>query len=737
MVTAPVPPDQESDSRSLAYLNGIDVGQVKWVKGKRAALLKEKGVRTVTDLLLYIPRRHIDRSRRLPVNALEVGEEATVIGEVRKVTVKRPRPNMAIIEATVADDYGTLLAVWFNQGYLTKRLEIGKEVALSGKVVRYRGRLQMASPALDLLDYGLDSLAVGRVVPIYRSVGSMGSGVIRLAVHNALQRSRPIHDPLPESMLDRHDLVPREQALHSIHFPESLSEVKTARRRLVFDEFFRHLVALAMTKQRRNDQSVGIEHEVNPTDNLVERFIAGLPFRPTGAQERVIEEIMADMGSSVPMHRLLHGEVGSGKTVVAVAALLVGVQGRYQSAIMAPTEVLAEQHYQGVTDLLAAARMAPSGNRLPSLLDPIEDDQDRRPVNVALLTGSRAETNYRSDLSRSEMIEEIASGWVDIVIGTHALIQEGVAFSRLGAAVVDEQHRFGVHQRVKLKEKAEWVDPDLLIMTATPIPRTLSMTLYGSLDVSTLDEMPVGRKPVKTWSASMDQAGLRKVHDAVREEVAKGRQVFVVCPLVDDSERVEAASAITEHRRMQQIFPDLGIGLLHGQVKPEEKRTVMNQFRSGELDILVSTTVIEVGVDVPNATLMVIRNADRFGLSQLHQLRGRVGRGDQPSQCVLLADPATEDGEARIKAMERTSDGYRLAEEDLRLRGHGTVFGARQSGFSDLRIAHILRNIEELKAARTEAFGLVGEDPNLDGHPAIKEEVRNLLGDQVEWLFRS
>ena len=381
--------------------------------------------------------------------------------------------------------------------------------------------------------------------------------------------------------------------------------------------------------------------------------------------------------------------------------------------------------------------MAPYGNRVPSLLDPVEDDQDRRPVNVALLTGSRADTNYRSGLSRLHLINDVASGRVDIVIGTHALIQEGVTFSRLGAAVVDEQHRFGVHQRVKLKEKAEGVDPDLLIMTATPIPRTLSMTLYGSLDVSTLDEMPAGRKPVKTWSASMDRAGLQRVHDAVLGEVAKGRQAFVVCPLVDDSERVEAASAITEHRRLSRIFPDLRIGLLHGQVRAEEKRLVMNQFRSGELDILVSTTVIEVGVDVPNATIMVIRNADRFGLSQLHQLRGRVGRGDQPAQCVLLADPTTEDGAARIRAMERTSDGYRLAEEDLRIRGHGTVFGARQSGFSDLQIAHILRDIEELQAARTEAFGLVAKDPNLACHPAIKDEVRSLLGDQVEWLFRS
>ncbi len=335
------------------------------------------------------------------------------------------------------------------------------------------------------------------------------------------------------------------------------------------------------------------------------------------------------------------------------------------------------------------------------------------------------------------MLADIAAGDVDIVIGTHALIQEGVRFARLGAAVVDEQHRFGVHQRVKLKEKAEGADPDLLIMTATPIPRTLSMTLYGALDVSALDEMPAGRKRIKTWSVSTIDEDLERAQQAIRDEVEKGRQAFVVCPLVEDSDRVEAASAIAEHRRMRSVFPDLRLGLLHGQMRSEDKRSVMDEFRSGDLDVLVSTTVIEVGVDVPNATIMVIRDADRFGLSQLHQLRGRVGRGAQPAQCVLLADPATKDGVARISAMESMADGYRLAEEDLRIRGHGTVFGARQSGFSDLRIADILADVAELSAARDEAFALVDGDPALDRHPEIREEVRVLLGDEVEWLFKS
>jgi ATP-dependent DNA helicase RecG len=737
MVPTPDQSAPDSSARSLAYLHGVDVGRVKWIRGKRAAALRSAGIRSVTDLLLYAPRRHIDRSRRLAIDELTVGQEATVIGKVERVAVRRPRPRMAIVEATVTDGHGSVKAVWFNQQYQARRLERGIEVALSGRIDRYRGRLQINSPALDVLDSGPDNLAVGRVVPVYRAIASIGTGVLRLAVHNALLRSRPVLDPLPAAVIERHDLLPREEAINSIHFPESLSEVAAARRRLVFDEFFRHEVALAMTRKRKESESVGIAHLIHPEPDLVERFIDGLPFRPTGAQRRVIDEIGADMAAPAPMHRLLHGEVGSGKTVVAVAALLVGVQSGFQAAIMAPTEVLAEQHYEGVTRLLSEARMAPRFAGPRSLFDPAHDDPDRPRIKVALLTGSRTDANTGDRPGRSRLLADIAGGGVDIVIGTHALIQEGVRFARLGSAVVDEQHRFGVHQRVKLKEKAEGADPDLLIMTATPIPRTLSMTLYGALDVSALDEMPAGRKRIRTWAVSTEGDEAAKAHQAIREEVEKGRQAFVVCPLVEDSDRVEAASAIAEYRRLRKVFPDLRLGLLHGQMRSEEKREVMDGFRSGDLDVLVATTVIEVGVDVPNATIMVIRDADRFGLSQLHQLRGRVGRGAQPAQCVLLADPTTKEGAARISAMVAMSDGYRLAEEDLRIRGHGSVFGARQSGFSDLRIADILADFTELSAARQEAFALVDGDPGLDRHPDIGEEVRVLLGDEVEWLFKS
>ena len=729
----------ESETRSLAYLHGIGVDRVKWLGGKRTVALREKGIRSVTDLLHHIPRRYIDRSQKVRLDEVEEGVEATVIGRVLRVRVRRLRRRMVIVEATIGNDTGAIKAVWFNQEYQARRLDRGAEVALSGKIERFRGRLQITSPAVDILATGRENLAVGRVVPVYPAVGEATPAYLRLGMHNALKRSRPITDPLSPGIRKDHRLIDRDRAVASVHFPESLGAVGPARRRLVFDEFFRLEVALAMAKQHKMAGSVGIRHRTDRDAGLVEQFIGGLPFRLTGAQRRVIEEIGRDLGAPYPMHRLLQGEVGSGKTVVAVATVLTGVQGGYQAAVMAPTEVLAEQHYEGISRLLADSGMAARPGGADSLFDLDADRGDGPGLLVGLLTGNRAEVNVRrrDTTGRSELLERILDGRIDILIGTHALIQEGVHFRRLGIAVVDEQHRFGVHQRVKLKDKAEGIDPDLLIMTATPIPRTLSMTLYGDLDVSEIDEMPPGRKPVRTWSASMDGPGLERAQETIRREVAGGRQGFVVCPLVEGSARVEAASAVAEHERLGAVFPDLRVGLLHGQMRPSRKEAVMESFRNGEIDVLVATTVIEVGIDVPNATVMVIRDADRFGLSQLHQLRGRVGRGPDPAQCILLADPTTKDGTQRIDAMVKHSDGFRLAEEDLRIRGHGTVFGARQSGFSDLRVADILRDRRELMAARREAFALVAEDPGLDRHPEIREEVRVLLGEQVEWLFRS
>lgn len=722
------------DVASLSRLATVDVGQVRGLGGKRSAGLKDAGISNVTDLLHHVPRRYIDRSRQEPIAKVPVGSEVTIIGSVKSVHSRRPRRNLQIIEAVIEDDSARIKAVWFNQSYLVKMLENAGEIALSGVVESFRGSLQMKTPAVDVLSNDKEGLTVGRVVPVHPTIGGIGPGHLRRAIHNALRRSQPIDDTLPTELMAANGLMDRADAFDSIHFPEAMEEIGPARRRLVYDELFRLELALAMQKRHQMETARGISHEF--TGELVDRFLTGLPYDLTLAQQRVLEEIDADLERSRPMHRLLQGEVGSGKTVVAVATLLRGIEGGWQGAIMAPTEVLAEQHYLGVRSLLGDAGLSPPlGETHLGMESLFAENADGPAVHVALLTGSTATTNYDPDIGRRELVEDIGAGQVDLIVGTHALIQEGVDFARLGVAVVDEQHRFGVAQRVLLKEKAEDVEPDLLIMTATPIPRTLSMTMYGDLEVSIIDEMPPGRMPVDT--KLMSKVEEAKAWSTIEAEVAKGRQAFVVCPLVDDSAKVEAASATAEHERLSSLMPGLRVGLIHGQLRPADKEEVMAAFRAAEIDVLVSTTVIEVGIDVPNATVMVIEDAHRFGLSQLHQLRGRVGRGEHRGRCILLADPTTAEGEERLTAMVGTTDGFRLAEEDLRIRGQGTVFGTRQSGVKDLKLANILSDFDLLVTARRDAFALVDSDPLLSDHPELRAEIAAMLGEEVAWLFVS
>ena len=719
---------------SLARLAEIETSELKGIGPKSSEALRQLGIRHVADLLHHVPRRYIDRSQKSPIARTPIGSEVTLIGKVEKVTERRPRRNLLIIEARIADETATIKAVWFNQRFRLNQLTEGSLVALSGEVESFRGSLQMKSPDVDVLDSPSEGLLTGRVVPIHPAVAKLRVGTIRRAIHNALNRSAPIEDTVPVEFLASQGLMNRNSAFNSIHFPETLEDVGPARRRLVYDELFRLELALALQKRKQMLDATGISHD--PSGALVERFLGGLPYELTGAQVRVMNEVSSDLETAHPMHRLLQGEVGSGKTVVAVATLLRAVEGGRQGAIMAPTEVLAEQHFLGVRSVLGQARLSPDpvGSGADLGMDSLFAS-DGPAVHLALLTGSAATSNYRPDITRDQLLDDIASGQVDVLVGTHALIQEGVHFARLGVAVVDEQHRFGVAQRVELKEKAGTVEPDLLIMTATPIPRTLSMTLYGDLDVSVIDEMPPGRTPVVTKRLSkIEEATAWKL---IEKEVAKGRQVFVVCPLVEDSDKIEAASATAEYERLSAILPDLRVGLIHGQLRSADKESVMAAFRAGEIEVLVSTTVIEVGIDIPNATVMVIEDADRFGLSQLHQLRGRVGRGAHPGRCLLIADPTTDEGEDRLAAMTSTTDGFRLAEEDLRIRGQGTVFGTRQSGAKDLRIADILEDFDLLVAARKDAFGLVDSDPELRDHIDLAFEVRALLGDEVEWLFVS
>ena len=725
--------------RPLSYLASIPTDAVKGIGPRTAKKLADAGISSVADLLLHVPRRYLDRSQLFDLSSVPLGEEVTVGGTVLSVNKRRISRNRTMIDARITDGTNLLTAIWFNP-YL--KLEEGSEVALSGKAERFRGRLQMKSPDVDRLDGDGESLVTGRVVPIHPSVAGLSPHQLRGSIHNALQRSQPIHDVLDGATLTRLGLVDRRTAFAAIHFPDASSDVAPARRRLVFDELFRLEVALAVRKHRQIDESAGVIHEVDGA--LVDAFLGALPYTLTGAQQRAIDEISGDLAAPHPMHRLLQGEVGSGKTVVAFASLLAGVQGGFQGAVMAPTEVLAEQHYLGMADLIAEAGLA------PAQLDPgatvgqdnlfaASDAAAGPSVRMALLTSSAAVVNFAAAeaTNRRDVVAWIADGTVDLVVGTHALIQEGLDFHRLGIAVVDEQHRFGVYQRVRLREKAADYDPDLLIMTATPIPRTLSMTLYGDLDVSVLDEMPPGRTPVETRLVGKRPADLERVYDLIRAEVGEGRQAFVVCPLVEESDKLEAASATAEYERLQSVLPGLRLGLIHGQLRPADKDAVMHAFRRGDVDVLVATTVIEVGIDIPNATVMVIEDADRFGLSQLHQLRGRVGRGRHPATCVLVAEPTTEDGEARMEAMVSTTDGFLLAEEDLRIRGQGTVFGTRQAGMKDLKLADILRDADVLVAARSEAFALVATDPELARHPEIRNEVAVLLGNEDEWLLRS
>jgi ATP-dependent DNA helicase RecG len=715
-------------ARRLRSLAETSVTRLTGVGPERAKALASMEIESILDLITHYPRRYLDKTKQSSIRDAQVDEQLWVFGQVvSSKSVQGRGRGRGRTELRIADGSGYLRVTFFNQPWRANQLVQGTEAMFFGKVTEYRGQKQLANPEIDLLDEA-DRLEISAVYPQSDKL-RLYSRDFRSWIRESLDRAGELVEPLPRWLLDEHDFVERTAAFRGIHVPEAMDEAAAARRRLVFDELLRIQLALVLRKRRIEATSRGIEHDTS--GELLRRFVDALPFALTGDQERVIAEIEADLARPVPMHRLLQGDVGAGKTVVAVAALLTAVQGGHQGALMAPTEVLAEQHLASIRPLLAGIAVPDDGASLFG----------ERPLTVELLT------NKVTGKERQRVLDALAAGEVDLLVGTHALIQEAVAFRSLGVVVIDEQHRFGVEQRAALRDKAGGgAVPDVLVMTATPIPRTAAMTVYGDLDVSILKEKPAGRQRiVTTWARGDDEEAA--VWARVREEVAAGRQAYVVCPLIGESEKLEAASAEETFDRLQaDELSGLSLGLLHGRLPSAEKEAMMAGFRDGRTQVLVATTVIEVGVDVPNATVMVILDADRFGIAQLHQLRGRVGRGAAASYCYLVTGAAGAEGDeeeraqgnARLEAMVRTEDGFELAEVDLDIRGEGTIFAERQKGRSDLKLASLRRDRKAVDAARRAAVALADEDPTLDAHLELADELRLFLDPEDEaFLFKS
>jgi ATP-dependent DNA helicase RecG len=681
-------------SQPVQYLYGV--GQ------KRASLLKRLGVETVEDLLMLFPRRHEDRTRIKPIAQLTLGEKECALVTVTGHARTEKRRGIAITKVPVADHTGSAFLVWFNQPFREAQVFPNMKLFVYGKVQRFMHSLCIVMPEVEPA-VGDSWLQVGRIVPIYPLTGGLTQNFLRRLIYNTLEAfSGMIEETLPQDLLRAHQMMPLREAFKQIHFPDDMHKLQQARRRVVFEEFLLMQLALAL-RERGFKKKQGIAFKTDLPQ--IAEFIASFPFELTASQKRAIEEIHRDMASPQPMNRLLHGEVGSGKTVVAATALYTAVLNGYQGAFMAPTEVLAEQHYRVLLELFQPFN-----------------------VDVTLLIGSLSQREKRRARRRIEI------GDASIIVGTHALIQEDVVFNRLGLAVVDEQHKFGVMQRANLIRKGTC--PDVLIMTATPIPRTLALTVYGDLDVSVLRELPPGRKPVITRWVRKERRHL--AYRFVQQELEKGRQAYVVCPLIEESEKLEDVDAVVKHAEWLQheVFPDFKVGVLHGRLPSHEKDAVMEAFRRGEIHVLTTTTVIEVGVDVPNATVIVIEDAHRFGLAQLHQLRGRVGRSTYQSYCFLVGSPSSEDARRRLEVMVRTNDGFEIAEEDLRLRGPGEFYGTRQHGLPDLRIADIIHDVDLLILARRVARSIVEEDPTLRSpkYAALRQKVLKLFEGRIELI---
>ncbi|MDE3088050.1 MAG: ATP-dependent DNA helicase RecG [Chloroflexota bacterium] len=676
---------------------GLDasVARLQNVGPAHAKKLQKLGAHTVEDLLYLFPRRYDDYSKLKTISQLLYGEEVTLLLTVGETRTRETHRGLTVTNVLLADPTGTIQATFFNQPYLQQQFKSGRRIVISGRVDQDLGRLAFKSPEWEPLSKEL--LHTARIVPVYPLTEGLTNRWLRRLINGVVEFWAPkVQDPLPEFIRERAKLVDLTTALREVHFPTSFEKMEAARRRLALEEFL--YIQIGVLRQRRKWREVP-GRALNVDSHLISSFVAALPFQLTGAQKRALDEILGDIQRSQPMSRLLQGDVGSGKTVVAAAAMLAAVANGAQAALMAPTEILAEQHYQTLKTIL---------------------EYQPNPPRVARLIGSM------KNREKEEARAKIAAGEIDIAVGTHALIQEDVQFKSLALAVIDEQHRFGVEQRATIRAKG--YNPHILVMSATPIPRTLALTVYGDLDLSIIDEMPPGRQEIKTkWLEPRER---ERAYAFIRNQVKEGRQAFVICPLIEESESIDAKAAVDEFERLnKQVYPDLHVGLIHGKLRASEKDETMNGFRDHQIDILVATSVVEVGIDVPNATVMLIEGADRFGLAQLHQFRGRVGRGEHQSYCLLLVEKSGATSDERLRVIESTQDGFRLAEEDLKLRGPGEFFGTRQSGLPDLKIAK-LSDVKILEEARSIAQDLFERDPGL-----VKPEHK-LLSERVSEFWK-
>lgn len=694
--------------QALTYLKGIGP--------KNSERLAKLGLYTVRDILYYYPRDHIDYARQVKIRDLEAGETVTVVATVKRCNCfSSPRnKKLTIFELNLADSSGTLKVSRFyagtrfsNRGWQERQKRLypkGAVVAASGLVKQGKYGITLEDPDIEVLESAegaIDSMMVGRVVPVYPLTEGVGADLVRRAVVAALPAAVEIRDPLPAALRAEYGLIQLPVAIAHIHFPANSEELSTARRRLIFDEFF--YLQLGLLRRRKQQQAEQTSIQLAPTGELIDQFYGVLPFEFTGAQQRVVQDILTDLQKPTPMNRLVQGDVGSGKTVVAVVAILSAIQAGYQAALMAPTEVLAEQHYRKLVEWFNLLHL------------PVE-----------LLTGSTRAAKRR------EIHAQLETGELPVLVGTHALIEDPVKFTNLGLVTIDEQHRFGVAQRAKLQQKGD--NPHVLTLTATPIPRTLALTLHGDLDVSQIDELPPGRKAIKT--TLLKGRDRNQAYDLIRREIAQGRQVYIVLPLVEESEKLDLKSAMEEHKRLSEVvFPEFKVGLLHGRLSSADKDAAISEFRDRKTQILVSTTVVEVGVDIPNASVMLIEHAERFGLSQLHQLRGRVGRGADQSFCLLMSSTRNETALQRLKVLEQSQDGFFISEMDLRFRGPGQVLGTRQSGLPDFALASLVEDQDVLELARKAAESIIVEDPTVELWPMMQAELdrryQKLMGGAI------